>query len=270
MPDPSLFDMMHGVMAPHKHETHPPKEVEKDRYQLALEETIKQYVKTLMEEEDLSRCSLISPEMRRIKLEQELLEAVDMPEFGQYLSSAIQILEHEGGNYLEKEEYQSLLSEIDTLRSHIENLDLNTVDDSSLKEALAVPASARASILKVGISKFTEELFQDSLSIFTLLSTLDTEDPDYWYRVGLTAQRSKQYPLAIKAYAACSDLAPEFLGARIFSAQCYLKTGNKDQALSQLAEAKNILKTSKAEEEWSTQIENIEELLLYSDSIKEV
>jgi tetratricopeptide (TPR) repeat protein len=270
MPDPRLFDMMHGVTAQHKFTTQATEEAHKDRYQLALEEAIRQYVKIVMQDEDPSLNKLISPEVRQAKLEKEILEAVEMPEYSQLLQSGVKILEEEGLNYMEKEEHLTLLAEIASIRSRLDALDLSTSDDSKLREAVAVSDDARASILKVGIAKFKEENFSDSLAIFTLLSTLKSDDPDYWYRLGIAAQRNGQYELAMRAYAACADLAPEFLGARIFSVQCCLKIDRHDEALAGLAEAKNILKISGAEAEWGKLIADIENLLLYADSIKEV
>ncbi len=101
MPDPHLFNIMHGIPESQKQiktplDNHLDNNIEKDRFQLSFEETIKEYVKTIMMGDDPAIYTLTPPEIRRAQLEREALEAADLSDYGLLLTSAVHILENEG------------------------------------------------------------------------------------------------------------------------------------------------------------------------------
>src|SRR5215203_195680 len=105
----------------------------KDRFDLALEESIKECVNHLMKDEDPTKNYLTSPAIRRKKLEMEVSESLDLTEFGQNVSNAVNIIREDGKLYLSIEEYDALIKSLDNLRSQLDNLDLNNLEDGSFK-----------------------------------------------------------------------------------------------------------------------------------------
>ena len=118
-------------------------------------------------------------------------------------------------------------------------------------------------ILRIAITKFSEECLHESLAIFYFLATVAEEEPDYWYRLGLTAEILGNYDLALQAFNTASNLAPDFIGSHLYAAECYIEVGNRDEAVSELEKSKECLKILEVNdlEEWSHQIGEIEQML---------
>jgi tetratricopeptide (TPR) repeat protein len=203
----------------------------------------------------------LSPEAYREKLEAEVRNSLDLTEFSQHVTNAVRILQNEGQRYLSKHENDDLMENLDNLRYRLANIDLNHLENDILKTTLLISKESCASIQKIGIAKYSEKHLSDSLSIFAFLASLDSENPDYWYRLGLVAQESELNDLALRAYATVLQLAPEFIGAKVFIAQCYLNTKQRDKALIELAEIKNLLKTTKTPQNWNKHMLALESLL---------
>jgi tetratricopeptide (TPR) repeat protein len=260
--DPALFDLMHGVM-PNKMGGGSSLKgaIKKDPFDAAIEKAIKQEVDTMLADEDPSQNRFISLQAKRSKLEQEVRESLDMSAFGNHIESAIGILKKEGWQSLEKEEFELLVKELDNLSQKLANLKPDSLNNENLTAALTIEQSNLNSILKVGIAKINEGLMSESLSIFTFLSTLDAADPEYWYRLGLVAQKCEQYPLALRAFAAASLLAPDFIGSRVFAAESHLALNQRENALAEIEEAKKLLKTIPNNEEWTKRVADIDTLI---------
>ena len=262
MVDIYLYNSLHGELVPNKIVKPPAIENASDkRFKTALENSVEEQVDLLMKETDPAHYALNPWQIRRAKLKNELLESIDLKELSSHHSAAIRILKNEGKSYLNDEENQALLIALDQMRDQLEKLDLRSLDDSSFRKALAISEDVHSLILGMGITAFTRELFSDSLSIFAFLSLIDPENPEYWYRLGLAAQQLEQYKLAIQAYAATANLAPEFIGVHIFSAQCYLKTGQRSAAQVEFAAAKEIEKKVGVEKDWASGLKDIENLI---------
>lgn len=216
----------------------------KDRFKLAIQKSIEEYVDKQMKEEDPSKISLIPTEARRQMLKSEAQEDLDLTEFAEYASNAIAILRFEGTRYLSKENYELLVQNLDRMKKELENLNLNQLKDEALQKALQTTPEVRTSILKVAIDKYSNNLLPDSLSIFAFLTALDAEDPDYWYRFGLVAEESERYDAAANAFATVTELAENFIDARAHLAFCDIYLNQEEMAKDQLNEIKNILKSA--------------------------
>jgi len=264
MPDPLMYDMLRGLSAYQKEKNEAPKE-EEESSEKALDASIRREVDLLISELNPDHNQFLSRQQMRKKLEMEIREAIDCHELGQHIKAAISLLEHEGRHHIDESDHGNLMQEIENLRMHMKSIDVAHIDKEMLKAALNFSESGQASILQIGVAKFIEERFPESLSIFAFLSTIASEDPDYWYRLGLAAQKCENYELALSAYGATANLAPEFVGARIFSAQCNLICNQRDMAMVQLNVAKDLLKTSILDEEWRQHVTDIENLITYAD-----
>lgn len=231
----------------------------KDSDELALEEAIKNQVDSLMSIEGDSN-KLLPPEARRAKIEQEVRASADFSELGKFISLAFEILKNKGSTYLDKNENEILQQSLDELCRKLENQDLKELTHEKLKMAFAMSTESRKLILKIGIEKFLQEKIDDSLAIFTFLCTVEEEEADYWFRLGLIAKKSNNYELALRALTTTSRLAPDFIGAHLYAAECYIKTGRYGDAKSELKEAKNC--ENSKDEEWREQILEVERQLL--------
>jgi tetratricopeptide (TPR) repeat protein len=236
----------------------------KNSDEIAYEEAIQNQVDYLMSLEDGQANSLLPPAARRAKIEHEVRALADFSEFGKTIALAFEILRNEGLALLGNDHDNEILQDsLDKLSEQLEDLELNDLTDDKLKEAYSMSPESKQLILKVGIEKYRHEKFKDSLMIFTLLSTIDDEEPDYWYKLGLMAQKTENYGLAREAFSKTSQLAPDFIGAHVFAAECDLKIGRRGDALTELKKAKECLSKNKSDD-WQDQIFEIERMLAES------
>lgn len=262
MPDPYLHALMHGTVDVHKRSK--VEAAPQNRFEQAAEEMIKQHVDRLMEDENQDANKMLSFKARRTKREHEIKELVVLNELEENLFLAVQVLQTQGQRYFTEEENLALLEELNKLRSQLVALDPSNLAPESLKRALSIAPEAIAGIFQIGIAKYMEGALIECLAIFALLTFLDVEDPDYWYRLALAAQKNARYELAARAYLVAAQLAPEFIGIPIFAAQCYQNCGRHKEALEQLAEAKRLLNHTTVDEEWRTLAATMENSLLSS------
>lgn len=222
-----------------------------------LEESIIKYVDDLIDNQDPAKTNLIPPAVRREKIKNEVQHALDLNPFRKHIGNAVKILRNDGKKYLSSEEYIALLKSLVDLHSSLESPNL----DKSYKEIVHIPMESCQSILKIGIVKFKEKHFENALSIFAFLVSLEANNPDYWYRLGIAAQEGKHYDLALHAYAEVLHLAPEFIDARIFIVQCYVESKQREKAIAKFAEIKKLLKTNQKGEIWRNLLRGIENLI---------
>lgn len=258
MLDPILYEAMQSKAS----SSDSSKAAKKDRFELALDESIKEEVDKLMLDEDPTKNKLVSPEMRRKQLEAEKRKELEFSEFEDSMTAAVKIIRNEGQNLLTPAEYDLVKASLNQLNHQLQQLDLKNLDNERLKNALVIPPENLASILKIGIAKYSEKHLEESLSIFAFLATIDSQNPDYWFRLGTVAEELERYELAIKAYSAVNDLAPEFVDARIFKAKCYIHNNKPALAGEELSEIKHILQSTHEEKKWEEYVKAIENVLV--------
>lgn len=232
-----------------------------EQRKLALEESIKEYVDMKMKEEDPMNNQLLPRAVRREKLFEEVRKTLDFSELEKNVTTALKIFKDEGQRYLSETEYAALLQEIKQMGFRLKSLDVKNLDEERLKSVYDFSPECLNSILKIGVAKFNEGLLPECQSVLTFLTTIKADEPEYEYRLGLVAQKSGQYDIAVRAYEAATNLDPQLIEAHIFAAQCYLNIQQRDNAIKELDKAKNILKSTKVEQDWQEQISNIEILL---------
>jgi len=263
MVDPNLFEALHRV-GKHMNDSST-RTLDKNRFEVALDETLKAYATNLMSEEDPNQIHLTPQRIRQAQLVKDLKESIDLNEFGDFLKIAVTIFREEGQSYLNQNDYNILIKELEKLRYQLETLDLSHLEEESFKNSIKVPAETRDFMLKIGIAKFSEELYPACLSIFSFLSAVETDEPDYWYRLGLVSQQCERYDLALRSFQAAAELAPDFIGTKIFMAQCYLNMGDRENALGVMEEVKDMLFKTDDSERWSLQVLAIDNLLAISE-----
>lgn len=232
-----------------------------DSDDLALEEAIKEQVDNLMAIENDPSMKFLPLEARRAKIEHEVRAALDFSELGKTVGLAYEILRKEGSIYLNTEENVILQESLDQFCEQLENVEIKELTDEKMNAALALSEKSKHLILKIGIEKFRQEKIEETLEILTFLTTIDEEEADYWYRLGLVAMKSGKYDLGLRAFTTTSDLAPDFIGGHLNAAECYLKIGKRLEADSALKEAKKCLKSEEAKD-WGDRIHEIEQLII--------
>ncbi len=259
MLDPKLYEAMQGKSSPSDTSS---KTAKKDRFELALDECIKEEVDRLMLDEDPTKIKLVTPEIRRKQLEAEKRKELQFTEFEQSMITAVRIIRNEGQNLLTPAEYDIVKESLNHLNQQLQQLELNNLDNEKLKNALVTPQENLACILKIGIAKYSEKQLEDSLSIFAFLATIDSQNPDYWFRLGSVAEEMERYDLAIQAYSAVNDLAPEFADAHIFKAKCCIHNNKLALAAEELPKIKHILQSNHEEKKWEEYVNAIENVLV--------
>lgn len=259
MLDPILYEAMQGKSL---FSGSPSKFVKKDRFELALDESIKEQVDKLMLDEDPTKNKLVSAEIRRKQLEAELRKELQFSEFEHSMITAVKIIRSEGQNLLTPAEFELVKTSLNTLSQQIQQLDLKNLDSERLNKALVTSPESLASILQIGIAKYNEKQLEESLSIFAFLATIDSQNADYWFRLGSVSEEMERYELAIKAYSAVNDLAPEFVDARIFKAKCYIHNNQHAHALEELPMIKSTLTSTHEEKKWEEYVKTIENVLV--------
>lgn len=239
MPDPKLQEMLH-----------PKRAVVVDRYEQAISEQIEKFLSVYSDLEEGLSSKLVSKEMRRARLSQELKQELKFEELGQHLNRAVEILLDEGRKYF-PEGYDQMERDFENGYQKLLELDLNQkINTSDLQDLLQFSPATLSSIVNCAKEKFKEEQYENCLSIFILLTTLDEMNPEYWFRVGIAAQYCENVTLALKVFGVAKYLDPEMIGPRVLSADCYLQLDQRDNAQKEYIEAKKIIEETDVELFW--------------------
>jgi tetratricopeptide (TPR) repeat protein len=249
--DPAyLHALMHGEISFKKkpanmdEDASPKNKLEKD-----LEKEIDTFVNGLEFDEDPSRPSFQSPKLKRQKIKLELNEASKMPDLFDPVNTAIEVIFSEGTKYLSQAEYDTLVVELAVSTEYLANIGTGEAEKDIQTAAQISNVSIKA-LEKIAVAKFEEERYPESLGLLCLLSVLVSGNAEYWFRLGIAAQRCENLELASKAYGVASDLNRDNIGARLFAAQCFIDRSLLDEAKKQISEAKDLVKKGPVDQVW--------------------
>jgi tetratricopeptide (TPR) repeat protein len=240
MADLYLQAMMHGLVSFKK----------KDKFDEAIEKNIVAYVNTLTFEEEGNEPQLLSPKMKRARLIEELKEEIKMPELEEFLYGAFSFIKNDGTRYLDDSKFETLSSEFHRALKILEEMDPSKEIPAVLQKLLEISEGTIDAIYEIAIGAFGEGRNNECLAVFVLLTTLDQTNSEYWFRMGIAAQKCGNMDLALRVYPLCIDIDPNLMGAHLFSAECHLILGNRESALNELAEAKKIKEISEVDPIW--------------------
>lgn len=261
MYDPYLDALMHGEIIPSK-KTGLIQKKEKSKFDLSIEKHINKYIDSLNLEVEYGRNSLVSPAMKRAQLREELKSALIMPELEKFLSEAFNAILTSHHHYLSPEMCKQMENEFLGIEEEIEKINFNELPEENYQTLFKISDAVMDGILTIAIEKYKEQEYPLSLAIFTLLTSLNAGNYDYWYRLGITAQKCENYQLALKAYEIALDISPDLIGALLFSSECYIRLDQKDTAKQYFIKAKEIASsTQELDEMWKSLISKIEEVL---------
>jgi len=261
MPDPYLEAMMRGDYPRKTEQTPAIKSRLKDKYELAIEKKIHAYIDTLNLESRYLQNRLLHPSTERAKLFMEMKEEIALVKLETYISTAIEVLVLHGQEFLDDSSSKRVEKELSAIPEILEQLDLGNASDERIQNTLKISNSTLDSILQVAIGYFQAKEFEKSLSILAFLCVLAPQISDYWFRMGMAAQRAHNYDLAIKAYAVAGSLNSELIEAKLFSIECLLSLDQMEKALTAMAEAKELSATFEIDAEWHELLQQIEVVL---------
>lgn len=236
--------------------------IEENKFDRAIVSFAQQYADSFPESE-LAQDPLLSPQLKRARLKEELVDGVQMPELTEQLERAVQIIQNEGVKILSFDQYAHLIEAFSEARIRLEQLDLSK---SSLKNNWGTllqlnDGDTIASLYKMGLVKYEQEQFFDSLALFSLLTALNPEESENWYRMGIAAHNCDKLDLALNAYHTAWELNPDLIGARLFAAQCHVKL-HENQAAKELCDEVQVLMAKKEPDAlWSALLGNMQMFL---------
>lgn len=260
MPDPYLDALMHGEISPNK-KTSAISPKEKSSLDLSIENHINKYIDSLNLEDEYGRNPFTSPAMKRAQLREELKAALKMPEFEKFISEAFKVLLTNHHYYLEPEICNQMEQEFLGIDEEIGNMDLDELPKENYQSLFKISDEVMDGILTIALAKYDEQDYESCLAIFSLLSGLNAENNEYWYRLGISAQKCENYPLALNAYTVALETTPDLLGALLFSCECNIRLNEKDAAKQYLIKAKEITSNQELDEMWTSLMSKLEKAL---------
>lgn len=212
--------------------------------EVEMEKLVNDYVNALEMQKNL----LLPVQEQRAKVKFEILEI--LKKLSAEAESAMHILKSEIDKDPSSEVNQLLLSELNNSATHIAEHKAETINTANLQSLAKISDTSMQTMANIATAMFNENRYEDSLSIFSFLSIFSPEYDEYWFRKGIAAQMCKKYDLALGAYAVVSQLDPNHIGSRLFSAECWLKSGQREKAIEEYTIAKGIIKNDQEHKEW--------------------
>ncbi len=235
-----MRQILHGEISLKKKNSQLQKDTPKSQYELEIDKEIDDYVDHMELDLDPKKLALKSEKMQKAALKQELKEAIKLPEMSQQMKLAKKILKSEAKNYLSEESLQILNSDLATASERLAEIKIDEGGDSNIQNLIKMSDTSVDSIAQIAQEKYKEERLEECLSLFYLLTILNPENDEFWFRLGIIAQQCEKYELALRAYAVTFDLDPENLAAKLFSAECYIGLNRTDEALQEIEAVKKL------------------------------
>jgi tetratricopeptide (TPR) repeat protein len=253
-----IHALMHGEIDLKKKDPKKEKTAPKTEAESELDRQIDAYVDALELDEDPSHNALQNVKARKEAMKMEIKEAAKLPALSQQAQTAITLLLSEGPAYLSHEANETLQSDFSNASANLASP--SEKSEESLQTLAKISDATMTSIIEVAIAKFTEARFEDSLSLFSLLTILNPAYSEYWLRMGVAAQKCDKIDLASRAYAAAIELDPNLIGARLFAAECFVNRGLMNEAKEQVEAAKKIVENNKVDQMWLDLLPKIESM----------
>lgn len=232
----------------------------KDKYDEVISKEIKLYVDSLPMEEETAGSQLVSPKMKRNRLIEVLTEEVKMTELAEHIEKSLSFIRSEGAHYLERLAYERLLFSFQKSRKLLDQWDLKQELTKDYQEMMGLSNEEMGSVYQIANGAYKEERYEASLSLFVFLAALQPSNPDYWFRMGIAAEKNNLMDQALKAYEITNSLVPEFIGARLLAAQVYFLKDLSKEAKEQVDEAKKIKEKEEIEPVWLDLLATLETL----------
>lgn len=259
--DPYLDAIMHGEHPHKKKSSKAEEEIPKSKLEMEQEREIDDFCNSFEFEEDPQHKSALDPKLKREKLKISIKEAMKMPELSHQMDTAIGLLFTEGARYLSSEASKKLVFDLTNASDQLEEIGFQEASNANLQTLSKMSDESIKCIQDIALAKFKEGRFHESVALFSLLSVLNPGYSEYWFRLGIAAQKDGEYDLASRAYAATQSLDPNNIGAKLFAAECFLQRGLASDAKTELSEAEGMAKENKPDKMWLDLMIAIQDML---------
>lgn len=256
MIDPSLAaSLLKGLPTSNKSSSQ--KKAPQSASDIALEEEVDNYLAAHPLAQDPSRGTLLTPEAQRAKLRAELIEKAKKQDVSSYIKEAIDLVHKRVSHLLNSKDDETLQKDLDQAAQKIAQLDVKQLTNSPIQDLLEISDTSMDALFKIGVALFAAKDYAGSMAMFTLLTTLNDESAEYWFRVAIAAQLNNNSELALRGYRNAIAIDQHFITAEIFCAQYCLTQGLKAEAEDHFRQAEKISKSTDVAPEWQKLLEQL-------------
>jgi tetratricopeptide (TPR) repeat protein len=189
----------------------------------SIDDLIDASVDKKLELDDCVPNQLNSVSLKKEIMKIELNESLKLNDYLEFSRRAIDVITHDAIRYLTEAQWDLLKEEILDTSRHFEKLDPKAISSLDYTSLHNMSEQSREALTIVGIAKFNEMLYRDSLSLFMFLILLNPQCSDYWFRSGIAALYSEDFALGARNFTAAANLNPDLIEAHLFAAKCLLK-----------------------------------------------
>lgn len=200
--------------------------------------------------------SLVPSHLRREKIRNEIKAEAESGELRKYLKIAFQTLIDDGQRFVELKDYENMINHLYKSTNYLKKTDKIPVN-LNFKTILHFNEYTMETIFKIAQGTYNDNKLDEALSIFALLTALAPEDPDYLYRLGIVARQTNRLELALSAFINAVSLDPDFVSARLYASECYLKLDQLKEAKHEFEEAKKRIDKTAIDPLWSVMISQL-------------
>lgn len=206
-----------------------------------LEETIERLADELATQEAEQKIKqqtghqLSTFESIKMYLKEKYIKELKMEDAKNLLSQAAQIILEEGEFDLTQNEWMHLTSQIAKSMEKLSRTLPNKVIESQepFYQLTYLKHPDLGLIEKIANRKYFERHYAESIALYFLLATLDSQNFHFWQRLGMAYHAFSDLKKAMEAYLHALILHPEDISTRLFLVECLCFLREKDQAAKQ-------------------------------------
>lgn len=259
MVDIYLQEIMHGRAALNEKSKEKPRE--KSKFDKLKSKYIDELIASMPVDESPQTNQFESSFAKKEKLRLEMLAEANDLEFNEQVQLAIETIDTELVD-LTDEQFDDIQADFAEARKALDEMDVSNGITGEVKDMLGIHKGSIDAIFSLAIKKYQKQEFEKSMCLFMLLSKLDSADPEYSYRAGISAQVCGQTALALKLYGESLKANATSIGPKLFSIECQLALGFKEVALKLYNDFKEEVTT--LEEKWVPILQDIEHTLSHA------
>ena len=226
--------------------------IERDYDQL-----LEEYIDSKNLKSETKDSSVLSPNLRRSKLKEQIKADTQPRELLEYLKIAFNALRKTGIRHLLLNQYDAMLQQLSRIRENLNKIDFHTPIETNYRTLLHFDDDTIKCILKIAQGEYNDDHLEESMSLFALLALLEPANAELWYRLGITAYRAKRFEFALHAFTNASTIDTDLVGSKVFSADCHLNLSNAKEAKIALEEALELIDKNGEGSRWLEMIKHI-------------
>lgn len=258
MTDPYLEAMMHGKFI--KGKSHPSSPPHKSPCLVAAEKEIIKHIESLDLDTLYAHNRLVSASMKKAQLKEEMTRNILFDDLTSQLSLAFNALLTLGKQTMNPDIYRQWEEKLYSIPELYDQISPDHPIEPP-QTLLHISDEMMDAALKLAQDKYEEENYPVSMSLFTLLTAFAPGTEEYWFRLGIAAQKSGQYSIALNAYHAACEINPQLVGAKLFSIECLLRENQRDEAMKLFFEIKSSTDRHPLEPIWQDFLNQVESAL---------